>query len=544
MDKDMVYKEGLALADNQALGATRCEDGAPASSWMRYMGTRNFAGVNAGVFVQDAPDIIRFNGAKARTIQVEGIGTKGLGFIEWGYANSLPNAVAMAAKKSPYIAPVMKFNSETMYARGPKPKYQYPHLHAGHIEVETVDYQFAGVFIKEQIRQARQKRKVINDDGSLLYDENDLDEEIASLTKGYETWERTWNEVNKFMEDNDLQDFTLQSCIDMQYYNIIFPEIGLTMGRTATDEWNPKIVELRSLKCVHSRLEQRDEKGIINYVYYSKMWSDDATLNYTAGNNKIAVIPALDIRQGVRQLRAKTKNKSFSDRIFRYSIPVSYASVDKDYYPEPAWYSIFRSSIYEYSLKLIADKNILKKNDNSWGKLVYINGMYLQQRYIEVGATNDNQKKKKVEDEICKEINEFLSADENAGKPLLTYTMVTNDGKEYDAVKIVNAPQSVSGSETKSELEEIASIMYAAQDMHPSMNGAVPGKNSQSGGTQIRELLGTKNVRLEPMRDYVLKVFQFISRFNEWDTHLVWEMPYSVLTTLDANKTGIQENKE
>lgn len=545
MDNKKTKKKVPVMAEGQAFGMTRCENSSTSVNvHPRYMGTHAFSnGINAGVFIGGV-SAIRFNGEKARTVSVNGIGTDGLGFIEWGYANSLPNAVAQAAKRSPYIAPVMKFNSETMYARGPKPKYRYAHTHNGHVAVETVDYQFAGVFIKEQIRKARMDLKMLFEDGEPVYDENDIKDEIETLQKDYETWLRTWKEIEAFIRDNDLQDFTLQSCIDMQYYNICFPEVGLSMGRTSNSEWNPKIVELRPLKCVHTRLEERDKKGIINYVYYSKMWSDDATLNYTAGEDRIIAIPSIDIRQGARQLRAKNKNKSFSERTFRYCIPISYASVDKDYYPEPAWYSLFRSSIYEYSLKLIEDKNIVKKNDNSWGKIVYINGMYLQQLYVEQAALSDLKKKKEIEDNLYKEIDEFLSADENAGKPLVTYTIVGNDGKEFEAVKIVNAPQSVSGSETKSELEEIASIMYAAQDMHPSMNGAVPGKNSQTGGTQIRELLGTKNVRLEPMRDYVLKVFSFISSFNEWDENLVWEMPYSVLTTLDANKTGIEENKE
>lgn len=529
----------------QSVGNTCCQTPESDSNkkW-KYHGDRHFSksGVNAGIFIGNDVKLM-FNSDSSHTVSVDGEGTKGLGYVEWGYANCLPNQIIAAAKKSPYIAPVMKFNSETMYARGPKPKYRYAHLHEGHVEVETVDYQFAGVFIKEQIRQARLKLKAKDEDGTSLYEEDDIRKEIEELNKNYDVWEQTWKEVKAFIENNDLQDFTMQVCVDFQYFNIYFAEIGISMGRV-NSAWEPKIVEIRPLKCVHCRLEERDEKGIINYVYYSKLWGDDATLKEQNAKKSIIGIPALDIRQAVRQLRARTTNRPFSERVFRYCLPVSYASVDKEYYPDPAYTSIFRSSIYDYADKLIADKSIIKKNDNSWGKIVYINGMYMQKLYEDAGALKDLDKKKKVEDKLYGEIDNFLACDENNGKPLMTYTIVSPDGKEYEAVKIVNAPSAISGSETKSELEEVASIFYAAQDMHPSMNGAVPGKSSQTGGTQIRELLGTKNVRLEPMRDYVLKFYSFISAFNRWDDNLCWEMPYSVLTTLDRNKTGIEENKE
>ena len=111
----------------------------------------------------------------------------------------------------------MKFNSETMYARGPKPKYRYVHLHEGHVEVETVDYQFAGVFIKEQIRHPRLKLKAKDEDGTSLYEEDDIRKEIEELNKNYDVWEQTWKEVKAFIENNDLQDFTMQVCVDFQY---------------------------------------------------------------------------------------------------------------------------------------------------------------------------------------------------------------------------------------------------------------------------------------------------------------------------------------
>ncbi|MEY8708681.1 hypothetical protein AALK94_15430 [Bacteroides faecichinchillae] len=65
------------------------------------------------------------------------------------------------------------------------------------------------------------------------------------------------------------------------------------------------------MKYVHCRLEERDEKGIINYVYYSNLWGDDATLKEQNAKKGIIGIPALDIRQEIRQLRACTTTVRF-----------------------------------------------------------------------------------------------------------------------------------------------------------------------------------------------------------------------------------------
>ena len=46
---------------------------------------------------------------------------------------------------------------------------------------------------------------------------------------------------------------------------------------------------------------------------------------------------------------------------------------------------------------------------------------------------------------------------------------------------------------------------------------------------------------MSPTQQIVLKPLEVLSRFNEWDTHLVWRIKREVLTTLDRSKTGITE---
>ena len=37
----------------------------------------------------------------------------------------------------------------------------------------------------------------------------------------------------------------------------------------------------------------------------------------------------------------------------------------------------------------------------------------------------------------------------------------------------------------------------------------------------------------------MLQPLEVVSRFNGWDSHLVWEIDREVLTTLDNSKTGV-----
>jgi hypothetical protein len=46
-----------------------------------------------------------------------------------------------------------------------------------------------------------------------------------------------------------------------------------------------------------------------------------------------------------------------------------------------------------------------------------------------------------------------------------------------------------------------------------------------------------------PTINLVLKPLEIISRFNEWDEHLVWKIKREVLTTLDNSKTGVTESQ-
>lgn len=60
-----------------------------------------------------------------------------------------------------------------------------------------------------------------------------------------------------------------------------------------------------------------------------------------------------------------------------------------------------------------------------------------------------------------------------------------------------------------------------------------------NGGTDIRERYLLRLLLKSPAQNILLKPFEVLSRFNEWDKHLVWQVQREVMTTLDRSKSGV-----
>ena len=91
----------------------------------------------------------------------------------------------------------------------------------------------------------------------------------------------------------------------------------------------------------------------------------------------------------------------------------------------------------------------------------------------------------------------------------------------------------------KTELQEISSIIFFAMGLDSKLIGNTPGDTSSSGGTDLRERFLVKQIQFAPLQQLMLQPLEVVSRFNGWDSHLVWEIDREVLTTLDNSKTGV-----
>lgn len=500
-----------------------------------------------------------FDPKQSRPVPVRGAGTKGLGYIPWGPDNMLPNLIYNLEKSLPYTATALKYIIDLTAGLGPKLMYRFPRYVNGTVKTESVPFEDAGTLIRGRMRELREEIRqngegnaapeitfgqALNGGGGNPGDDPGTPEwELKKLREDYETWERTDREWRTFCENNNLGLHFLKCMTDDVHMDMYFPTIGLSIGRSG-EEWNPKIVTLGFIPSVCARMEEMDERLRMNFVYYAEKWRKDTTAELEMKD--VVAYPALMPENMLPELRRqvmKNRNRAPRNRPTWFCCPTSYPSVDKPYYPVPAWWSIFPSRTYEYATTLITDKAVARQNATMWGKMIFINSEYLRAICDEQDATTQEQVEE-VRQGIYRRVNDFLRRRENNGKTIMLDSFVGPDGKTMQkAVEIVDVPGTTEAKELKDELEEISSIIFFAIGVHPALIGAVPGKSGSTGGTYQRELQLLKQNQLSPRQRIYLQFLKNVYTFNGWDPHGELVIRQQVLTTLDRSATGTEETE-
>lgn len=365
------------------------------------------------------------------------------------------------------------------------------------------------------------------------------EEEMMHLEEALAEWERTMPEYLQFIEDNNVE-LHYQKCItDDTMMDIYFPTYGLNRGRKGS--WNAKIVSIGHLPAVCTRMEQMDEEWRVNYVYFSEKWRKDTTSELE--QKEMVAYPALAPDRALKQLRETVKSherSSVSSRPLWFCAPTYYPSMLKPYYPQPAWWSIFPSEIYNYATNLLGDKATARENATAPRFMIFLNLSYLKQ-ICDQNGWNTPEQVEEFKDDIYATVNEFLADRRNNGKSMMLESFLTNNDTElWKSVEIVEVPQAKIETDTKEALGEISRTIFFALGVHPSLIGADPG-GSSTGGTFQRELQLLKQQQVSGRQRIYLKFLQNICAFNQWDRRAVWIIREQVLTTLDRNANGIED---
>ena len=506
------------------------------------------------------------------------IGTPGLGYMEWGAGNRNPNVVSLLREASPYTASAHRFNTDLCAGRGPRFVYSYVQYVGGNITEKRIAFKDAGVLIKGWIRDLKRELSTIeheslniehsagaqnNGQSSMVNGQSndelkkDIQDQIATLEKEYEKWQATNDFMTNFAERNNLALTYLSLTEDMQEQNLCFPEITLNKrtldadGKNMpTSMWVPQVTGIRYRSAHICRLERKDKNGRINYVYVSNRFLDSRVFSASASDKaedgfEMIAIPALDPQSPLTDLErivreTRKANGSIRKRPTRFILPIAYPSAGRPYYPVPAWQSIFSGDIYEYLMTMISDRNKRRKNSNVIGRILYLNNEYMERLYFQNKADTPEDKLK-VFNELRNQINSFLMDRDNTGKPLVAYTFTGTDGKVYESWKIVEieANNKQTAEANQKELAEISSIVFFAFGLDSRLVGNSPGDVASSGGTDLRERFLLKQVQMSPMQQLMLMPLYLMKAFNDLDSHLEFEIPREVLTTLDNSKTGI-----
>ena len=471
------------------------------------------------------------------------VGTEGLGFMEWGMSNRLPNLIWMLSRMSPFTAAGVDYIKKILVGRGPAPKYHYTQYVGGNITEKYIPYESAGVLLRGQIADLKAK------------DEEDS-EEMKSLKEALRKWEETNAQLRDFLENNDLMQTYLDLAGDMALMSQCFVELQLNQrsidenGKAVpTAQWTPKVIGLKHRSIFTTRLERMDENYRINYAYVSNQWLDPT--QYVGvqkeEDRKIAAIPYLPTTSAVKDLQRKIR-EARQKNVSRKKRPTRFIMSPRDfggpYYADALWHSIFAGSIFEYAFTIVDDRLTRKRNSNIIGRVIYIHQDYISRLYQQQG-----EKKKKTQGEIQNEIftsiNTWLSNPDNAGQALISSAFTGSDGKEHKAWEIVEIETKANdqANADKTELQEISSIIFFAMGLDAKLIGNTPGDTASSGGTDLRERFLVKQIQFAPLQQLMIRPLEVLSRFNDWDEHLVWQIDREVLTTLDNSKTGVAKQE-
>ncbi len=468
------------------------------------------------------------------------VGTEGLGFMEWGVGNRLPNIIWMLSRMSPFTAAGVDFIKKILVGHGPVPKYHYTQYVGGNITEKYIPFESAGVLLRGQIAELKANQQQDS-------------EEMKSLKDALARWEQTNQEVQKFIEDNDLMQTYLNIAGDMALMSQCFAELQLNQRQldkdgkpVATSNWTPKVIGLKHRSIFTTRLERQDNNYRINYAYVSNRWLDptqDRTAQTGELNQEIAAIPFLPATSAVKDLQRKVR-EARQRRVSRKDRPTRFIMSPRDfggpYYADALWHSIFAGSIYEYAFTIVDDRLTRKRNSNIIGRVIYIHQDYLQGLWKQQGDKK-TKSQAEIQSEVFQSVNTWLSNPDNAGQALVSSTFTGSDGKEHKAWEIVEIESKMNdkASAEKTELQEITSIIFFAMGLDSKLIGNTPGDATSSGGTDLRERFLVKQIQFAPLQQLMLRPLEVISKFNEWDEHLVWQIDREVLTTLDNSKTGV-----
>jgi hypothetical protein len=291
-----------------------------------------------------------------------------------------------------------------------------------------------------------------------------------------------------------------------------------------------------------------DDNRFIHHCYFSAQWRLNGAKSATTvipDSTKVTMYQAAMPQSLLHELRyiVESNQKTAAGRRPMWVVcPTFFPSLNKPYYPQPAWWSVFTSKAFDFSATILYDKYKQRENSTSWGKIIYISLDYLNMIFADEGIEGDKDKQDKYIDELDANVEDFLQRRENNGKMMRQWMWTDQKGDEHYNIKIVDVAETKQDAikAGKEELELSTNPMFLALRVDPRLVG-VPMVAASNGGTALREMALLKQQQLNPKQRLYEHFLNSIARFNNWSERAEFHIKQMVLSTLDRSKTGIVE---
>ncbi len=509
-----------------------------------------------------------------RTDTVEHVSDKdgkplGQGYVKWGAADNIPSVIPPLAMSSPYTAAPLRYIADLITGLGVHYMYRMP-------DGELVEFRDAGELLQQKIDELEEQSEA-EGSGDIIERLEKIEgaglqkprepKALQRLRDLYADWERTWlgydvegadgmnthiPGAKQFLEENNL-DLHLSQCMqDHVMLDIYYPTIGLQRGRRGrwSNPERPRITRLSMLPSWGCRLGVRNEYNHINECYFS-----NSLRTKGAGVSAVSTAGSADADRSFKMYPTAMPDSFLSDLSYivesnqRTRInarptwvvcPTFYPSLNKPYYPQPAWWSVFTSKAFDFSATVLYDKYKQRDNNTTFGSIIFISMDYLDQVFADEGYQGNPEKQQEFIDQLDQNIEEFLQHRENTGKMMRQFMWTGPDGKDHKNVEIVDIKETTNDAVKagKEELELSTSPIFLALQIDPRLVG-VPMVAASNGGTALREMHLLKQQQLNIHQRLYERLLQNIAIWNQWSDRGEWHVKLQTLTTLDNSKTGV-----
>ncbi len=342
--------------------------------------------------------------------------------------------------------------------------------------------------------------------------------------------EITSGEAYDWFVRNNIPLLLMEILTDLSYFGNAFPV--LLASQKEKDGTRSRIDGIVHREAMFSRWGL-SEKKFINAHLYSAKWDEHPT---DEDIQKSYVIDEYDAVNDIRKRLALGYDA-------RLCFPIYIPSPGRPYYSYPSWWSVFRSGWYDNIVSIPNLKKAILKYNLGVKHIIYISDEYFREKEEMLGIPKEDFKKRReLYNEVVKQITDVLAGEENAGKAIVTkkHLMPNGNGMTLEKyIEIETIKNDISGGEYLTDYESGANIISYAMDVHPSLIGATPGKNSNSlSGSNIREIFIMKQSLSKPLAYLALQWWPVVREINGWDRNLEIIMQESLFTTLDNSKSG------
>jgi hypothetical protein len=324
-------------------------------------------------------------------------------------------------------------------------------------------------------------------------------------------------EIDDFMWENDFLNFQQGIISDYEWWHRFGVQyIASNDGKIRNIAWS-------RTKDIRPELRS-PQSGKIEGYYLSGKWPNPQPNEYRR-------VPAFD------------KKNPTSSGLYMHQL----VSIDKDYFPQPAWHGI--NKWLHIAAKI--PRWILANIDNSMNIKYHIKipfGYFLTRHPIDRYKTVEDQYKAIQDDETetYRKMDRFLSGEANAQKAFYSKVAIDDQGKQIPGWEIIPLENKLQDEAWLRAYGTAALAITSGMGLQPSIAGYVlPNGLGSGSGSDLREQFNfSMQVLFEIGRQTTLEPFYILKRRNNWDKDLHLGYKEVILQSTDQNKSGFASNTE